>query len=182
MRTLLLSGLIKCPLRCWHEIRRLDNEHKLYNEPKLLKAEHCVPTQIITPAFFSYPPPIRHATSFPHTLFIMADQNSRFAWTTGGDTRLSHRRWIETGGSGAVHEVFRTRNRLLTCSSTMRKQAKHLRESSCVSYTLNRGRHEMSCALSKSCAMADTRTSSKSSISETFLTLRTYLSTWSSVQ
>jgi hypothetical protein len=35
----------------------------------------------------------------------MADQNDRFAWTTGGDKALIHKRLIDAGGSGVVHEV-----------------------------------------------------------------------------
>ena len=36
----------------------------------------------------------------------MTDNNDRFAWTTGGKAELRHKRRIDTGASGTVHEVF----------------------------------------------------------------------------
>ena len=48
---------------------------------------------------------IHHEPKSAQSLRVMVEQKSRFAWTTGGDKRLLHKRWIETGGSGAVHEV-----------------------------------------------------------------------------
>jgi hypothetical protein len=35
----------------------------------------------------------------------MPEDKDRFAWTTGGNAELRHKRRIDTGGSGTVHEV-----------------------------------------------------------------------------
>jgi hypothetical protein len=41
----------------------------------------------------------------------------RFVWTAGGNTALTHRRKIDVGASGSVHEVpyLPTRETVLTC-------------------------------------------------------------------
>jgi hypothetical protein len=41
------------------------------------------------------------------------------AWTTGGEAGLSHKRKIDSGGSGAVHEVTAFPAKLTECHSFM---------------------------------------------------------------
>src|ERR1700733_3956725 len=51
----------------------------------------------------------------------MTGQVDRHSYTTGGNKNLLHRRWIGSGGSGHVHEVF-PRTKCLTSSFTISPQ------------------------------------------------------------